>query len=117
MNIVHNSNSNKDDEISKLQEKIDLILKKYQNIDDQFIKRNDLIINDIFEKLDQKVNLNEFDEQLSFKASKKSVTSALHLKLNKTDFETYMSLKADQTKVQSLENSLACKLDTQIFNQ
>jgi len=28
-----------------------------------------------------------------------------------------MSLKADQTKVTSIENSLGCKLDTQIFNQ
>lgn len=100
-----------------MQDKIDSIANKYQNIDEQFIKRNDIIINDLLEKIDQKVNYIEFDEQLSNKASKKSVTSALHLKLNKTDFETYMSLKADQTKVTSIENSLLNKLDTQVFNQ
>jgi len=74
---------------------LDLILKKYQEIDEQLIKRNDTLFDEIFEKIDQKVNLNDLDEQLSSKASKKSVTNALHLKLNKSDFETFMALKAD----------------------
>jgi len=54
---------------------------------------------------------------MSQKASKKSVTSALHLKLNKTDFENYMSIKADTIQIQSIENKLMSKLDTQVFNQ
>lgn len=65
-----------------------MILKKYQEIDDQLVKKNDVLFEEIFDKIDQKVNINDFDEQLSNKASKKSVTNALHLKLNKSDFET-----------------------------
>lgn len=94
-----------------------MILKKYQEIDDQLIKKNDVLFEEIFDKIDQKVNINDFDEQLSNKASKKSVTNALHLKLNKSDFETYMALKADNSIIQSLENKISNKLETQAFNQ
>jgi len=59
----------------------------------------------------------EFNEQLNSKASKQSVSNALHRKANKHDVETTLSSKADLSALHILSQQVDCKIDLEVFEK
>jgi len=69
----------------------------------------------IYSEMELKVSFDEFNEQMKDKASKSSVTSALHRKANKNDIELALSQKVDSNTLSTIELNLSNKLDIDHF--
>jgi len=63
------------------------------------------------EEIDLRVTIDEFNEQMKEKASKSSVSTALHRKANKNDIELALTQKVDTNTLSTIELNLSNKVD------
>lgn len=63
------------------------------------------------EEIDLRVTIDEFNEQMKEKASKSSISTALHRKANKNDIELALTQKVDTNTLSTIELNLSNKVD------